>query len=157
MLATLSKSVVAGSEWVFEEKYDGIRAIAEKRGARVTIWSRTGQDLSGGFVAVLDAVRALPEQDLTLDGELVVFDSAGVSRFQLLQRRGVDPRTRPVYVVFDLLRIDGRDLRSRPLAERRRRLLEVVPKRSGPLMPSRQLRGRARVRSRSHARKVGRA
>ena len=141
MLATLSKSVVSGPEWVFEEKYDGIRAVAERRGAKVTLLSRTGHDLTGGFAAVVAAIRALPHADLVLDGELVVFDRAGVSRFQLLQRRGVDPRTRPVYVVFDLLRVDGRDLRAQPLGERRRRLLEVLPKRAGPLMPSRQLRG----------------
>jgi bifunctional non-homologous end joining protein LigD len=141
MLATLSKSVVDGPDWVFEEKYDGIRAIAERKGRRVTLSSRTGQDLTEGFSEVADAVRALPEDDLVLDGELVVFDRAGVSRFQLLQRRGVDPRTRPVYVVFDALRAGGKDLRSRTLQERRRRLLELIPKRSGVLMPSRQLRG----------------
>jgi len=140
MLATLSKSVVTGPEWVFEEKYDGIRAIAERRGDRVRLWSRTGQDLTGGFPEIVDAIRALREDDLVLDGELVVFDAAGVSRFQLLQRRGVDPRTRPVYVLFDVLRVAGKDLRSRPLDERRRRLLTLVPKRAGPLMPSRQLR-----------------
>ncbi|TMB61919.1 MAG: DNA ligase [Chloroflexi bacterium] len=141
MLATLSKSVVDGPEWVFEEKYDGIRAIAERKGDRVTLSSRTGQDLTEGFAEVVDAIRALTEKDLVLDGELVVFDAAGVSRFQLLQRRGVDPRTRPVYVVFDVLRAGGKDLRARPLAERRARLREIVPKRSGVLMPSRQLRG----------------
>ena len=141
MLATLSKSVVDGPEWLFEEKYDGIRAIAERKGDRVTLSSRTGQDLTEGFAEVVDAIRALPERDLVLDGELVVFDAAGVSRFQLLQRRGVDPRTRPVYVVFDVVRAGGKDLRARPLVERRARLLEIVPKRSGALMPSRQLRG----------------
>jgi len=141
MLATLSKSVVDGPEWVFEEKYDGIRAIAERKGDRVTLSSRTGQDLTEGFAEVVDAIRALTEKDLVLDGELVVFDAAGVSRFQLLQRRGVDPRTRPVYVVFDVLRAGGKDLRARPLAERRARLREIVPKRSDVLMPSRQLRG----------------
>jgi len=141
MLATLSKSVVDGPEWVFEEKYDGICAIAERKGDRVTLSSRTGQDLTEGFAEVVDAIRALTEKDLVLDGELVVFDAAGVSRFQLLQRRGVDPRTRPVYVVFDVLRAGGKDLRARPLAERRARLREIVPKRSGVLMPSRQLRG----------------
>src|SRR5439155_19425321 len=116
-------------------------AIAERKGDRVTLSSRTGQDLTEGFVEVVDAIRALPERDLVLDGELVVFDAAGVSRFQLLQRRGVDPRTRPVYVVFDVVRAGGKDLRARPLVERRARLLEIVPKRSGVLMPSRQLRG----------------
>src|SRR6266850_2296847 len=140
MLATLSKSVVSGPLWVFEEKYDGIRAVAEKKGARVRLWSRTGQDLTGGFAEIVDAVRALPDDDLVLDGELVVFDRAGVSRFQLLQRRGVDPRTRPVYVVFDVLRSKGRDLTRSSLVARRARLLALVSRRAGPLMPSRQLR-----------------
>lgn len=143
MLATLSKETVVGPGWVLEEKYDGIRAVAERRGARVTLSSRTGQDLTAGFAEVTDAIGALRDDDLTLDGELVVFDRDGVSRFQLLQRRGVDPRTRPVYVVFDVLRSRGRDLTKRPLEERRTRLLELIPKRAGPLMPSRVLRGDA--------------
>jgi len=138
MLATLSKEMVNGPEWVFEEKYDGIRALAYRDGARVKLLSRTLQDLTEGFTAVGDAVRALPDRDLVLDGELVVFDRARVSRFQLLQRRGVDPRTRIHYAVFDCLRSNGRDLLRRPLAERRDRLMALVPK-AGPLMPSRRL------------------
>ena len=141
MLATLSKETVVGPEWVYEEKYDGIRAIAERRGSRVTLWSRTGHDLTDGFTDVVDALGALPDDDLVLDGELVVFDRGGVSRFQLLQRRGVDPRLRVVYVVFDVLRSRGRDLMTRPLEERRARLLELVPQKATPLMPSRVLRG----------------
>ena len=140
MLATLSKTVVSGPEWVFEEKYDGIRAVAEKNGSHVHLWSRTGQDLTAGFDEVTGAVRALPDDDLILDGELVVFDRAGVSRFQLLQRRGKGPRTRLVYVVFDVLRSRGRDLMRLSLDLRRARLLELIPRRAGPLMPSRQLR-----------------
>ena len=141
MLATLSKDVVSGPEWLFEEKYDGIRAIAERTRSGVRLVSRTGQDLTAGFADVAAAVARLDDDDLVLDGELVVFDRAGVSRFQLLQRRGVDPRTRPTYVVFDVLRSRGRDLVRRPLEERRARLLELVPRKSGPLMPSRVLRG----------------
>jgi bifunctional non-homologous end joining protein LigD len=141
MLATLSKKVVDGPEWIFEEKYDGIRAVAEKKKDRVRLWSRTGQDLTEGFAQVVDAIRRLPDEDLVLDGELVVFDPAGVSRFQLLQRRGVDPRVRPAYVVFDVLRSRGRDLTSAPLEERRARLLALIPRRSGVLMPSRRLPG----------------
>jgi bifunctional non-homologous end joining protein LigD len=140
MLATLSKEVVAGPEWVFEEKYDGIRAVAERKADRVRLWSRTGQDLTAGLADVVDALRALPDRDLVLDGELVVFDAAGVSRFQLLQRRGVDPRLRVTYVVFDVLRSQGRDLLRRPLEARRARLLALLPTKKGPLMPSRQLR-----------------
>ena len=141
MLATLSKETVDGPEWIFEEKYDGIRAVAEKQKDRVRLWSRTGQDLTGGFPEIVDGIRSLPDADLTLDGEIVVFDDAGVSRFQLLQRRGVDPRVRPVFVVFDVLRTNGRDVTRRPLEERRSRVVDLVPKRVGVLMPSRQLRG----------------
>src|SRR5512143_2469787 len=135
MLAALSKEVVTGDDWIFEEKYDGIRAIAERHGDRVRLFSRTGQDLTAGFGAVADAIRALPDDELTLDGELCVFDRGGVSRFQLLQRRGVDPRTHTVYVVFDCLRSRGTNLARRPLEERRARVLTLVPRRAGVLMP----------------------
>ena len=141
MLATLSKEPVVGADWILEEKYDGIRAVAEKKKDRVKLWSRTGQDLTHGFAEVVDAIRRLPDLDLVLDGELVVFDAKAVSRFQLLQRRGIDPRVRPVYVVFDVLRSGGRDQMSAPLEGRRARLIALIPKRSGVLMPSRQLRG----------------
>lgn len=139
MLATLSKELVTGPEWVYEEKYDGIRAVAYREGQRVRLLSRTGQDLTEGFASVVEALRKVPDSDFVLDGELVVFDPGGVSRFQLLQRRGVDPRTRTVYAVFDCLRSQGRDLLRRPLEERRERLAELIPSRSGPLMISRRL------------------
>jgi len=139
MLATLSKEIVTGPEWVYEEKYDGIRAVAYRDGDRVRLLSRTGQDLTAGFPAIVDALRTLPDPDFVLDGELVVFDEKGVSRFQLLQRRAIDRRTRTMYAVFDCLRSQGKDLLRRPLEERRERLLELIPKRAGPLMPSRRL------------------
>jgi bifunctional non-homologous end joining protein LigD len=139
MLASLSKEMVSGPEWVYEEKYDGIRAVAYRDGDRLRLLSRTGQDLTAGFPSIVAALRELPDPDFVLDGELVVFDAKGVSRFQLLQRRGIDPRTRAFYVVFDRLRSEGRDLLRRPLEERRKRLLELIPKRAGPLMPSRRL------------------
>lgn len=139
MLASLSKEMVSGPEWVYEEKYDGIRAVAYRDGDRVRLLSRTGQDLTAGFPAIVGALRTLPDPDFVLDGELVVFDTSGVSRFQLLQRRGIDLRTRTLYAVFDCLRSEGRDLLRRPLEERRARLLELIPRRVGPLMPSRRL------------------
>lgn len=139
MLATLSKAPVTGSDWVYEEKYDGIRAVAYRDDDRARLLSRTGQDLTAGFPAILEALLALPDPDFVLDGELVVFDPGGVSRFQLFQRRGIDTRTRTVYVVFDCLRSLGRDVLRRPLEERRTRVLELLPRRSGPLMPSRRL------------------
>jgi bifunctional non-homologous end joining protein LigD len=138
MLASLSKEMVSGPEWVYEEKYDGIRALAYRDGDRVRVLSRTGQDLTAGVPNIVEALRGLSDDDFVLDGELVVFDKTGVSRFQLLQRRR-DPRLRVMYVVFDCLRSQGRDLPRRPLEERRKRVLELIPARSGPLMPSRRL------------------
>jgi len=138
MLASLSKDLVIGPAWVYEEKYDGIRAVSYRDGESVRILSRTGQDLTGGFPSLVGSLRDLPDRDVVLDGELVVFDETGVSRFQLLQRRA-DPRTRTFYVVFDCLRSQGRDMLPRPLDERRQRLLDLVPRRSGGVMPSRRL------------------
>ena len=139
MLASLSKDLVTGPEWVYEEKYDGFRAVAYRSGDRVRLLSRTGQDLTAGSPPIVEALRALPDDDFVLDGELVVFDKEGVSRFQLFQRRGVNAQLRVAYVVFDCLRSQGRDLVRQPLEERRKRVLELIPSRSGPLMPSRRL------------------
>jgi bifunctional non-homologous end joining protein LigD len=138
MLATLSPTVVEGPEWVFEEKYDGIRAVAGRESGRVKIWSRTLQDLTSGFPHIVDAVSALPDGDLMLDGELVALDPKGVSRFQLFQRRGLGgPATR--YAVFDLLQHDGRTLMPRALNERRAALEHAIGGRSDPIFISRRM------------------
>ena len=139
MLATLSPSIVEGPEWVFEEKYDGIRAVASRERGDVKIWSRTLQDLTGGFPHVVEAVRALSAGDLTVDGELVALDDEGVSRFQLLQRRGIAGASPTRYAVFDLLEQDGRSLLSRPLSERRAALEALLRQRTAPLFVSRRL------------------
>jgi bifunctional non-homologous end joining protein LigD len=139
MLATLSPTVVEGPEWVFEEKYDGIRAIAARERGRVRLWSRTRQDLTTGFPGVVDAVGALSDGDLMLDGELVALDAKGISRFQLLQRRGLAGAEAPTYAVFDLLFSEGRSLMSRPLGERRGALERLMPARGASLFLSRRL------------------
>ena len=124
MLATLASAVPKGPQWTFEEKYDGIRALAYRQKGRVRLWSRNELDLTAGFPDVAEAVAKLPGDDLVLDGELVIFDAKGVSRFQLLQRRGSGGRA--AYAAFDLLERDGRSLLRRPLAERRAQLEEVL-------------------------------
>ncbi|MDP9320849.1 MAG: non-homologous end-joining DNA ligase [Chloroflexota bacterium] len=124
MLATLTSEVPSGAQWTYEEKYDGIRALAYRRKGKVRLWSRNLLDLTAGFPDVAAAIRALPGRDLVLDGELVVFDTKGVSRFQLLQRRGAGGRME--YAVFDLLERDGTPLMKRPLKQRRVHLEGVV-------------------------------
>ena len=139
MLATLSPTLVDGPEWVFEEKYDGIRALAAREKGRVTIWSRTLQDLTGGFPHVVTGVGALDGGDITLDGELVALDATGVSRFQLLQRRGAAGASPTRYAVFDLLELEGKMLMRRPLGERRSALERLIGRRTDPFFVSRRL------------------
>ena len=139
MLATLSPSIVEGPEWVFEEKYDGIRGVAGRERGKVKIWSRMLQDLTGGFPHVVAAVEALGDGDLMVDGELVALDTNGVPRFQLLQRRGTAGASPTRYAIFDVLEKGGRSLMSRPLSERRAALERLVGHRTAPLFVSRRL------------------
>jgi len=124
MLATLSTEIPTGPSRVLEEKYDGIRALAYRTKKKVRLWSRNQLELTAGFPEVADSVAALPGGDLVLDGELVVFDNKGVSRFQLLQRRGSGARA--AYAVFDLLERDGKSMLKRPLNERRAALEDLI-------------------------------
>ena len=120
MLATLVGAPFHLPGWVYEEKYDGFRFLAYKEGRQVSLLTRNMKDRTDEFPEIAGAVAALPAPTLVLDGEIVVFDRRGISRFQLLQRRGDDDAaTAPVFVVFDCLYARGRDLRGRPLSERR--------------------------------------
>ena len=123
MLATLVAEPFDKPGWVYEEKYDGDRILAYKEGARVVLLSRNGKDRTGRFPKIAAAIAALRPTTLLLDGEVVVFDRKRVSRFQLLQQE----RGEPVYVLFDCLFANGRDLRREPLAARRTALEETVP------------------------------
>ena len=87
MLATLVDAPFHRPGWVWEEKYDGIRLIALKDGRRLRLLTRNDKDRTADFPEVAAALAALPAPTLVLDGEVVVFDAAGVSRFQLLQQR----------------------------------------------------------------------
>ncbi|HMH50340.1 MAG TPA: non-homologous end-joining DNA ligase [Candidatus Acidoferrum sp.] len=138
MLATLVDAPVDRPGWIAEEKYDGIRLIAYKEGRAVSLITRNDIDRSADFPGVVSAIAKLPAPTLVLDGEVVIFDQAHVSRFTLLQRR--DGSDEPVYVAFDCLYARGEDLRRRPLAERRRHLeREVRP--GGALAVARRLPG----------------
>jgi bifunctional non-homologous end joining protein LigD len=127
MLATLVDAPVDRPGWIAEEKYDGIRLIAYKQGRAVRLVTRNDIDRSAEFPGVTAAIGRLPAPALVLDGEVVIFDAAHVSRFTLLQRR--DGTGEPVYVAFDCLYARGHDLRRRPLVERRRHLEREVPSR----------------------------
>jgi bifunctional non-homologous end joining protein LigD len=115
MLATLVAKPVDRAGWAYEEKYDGDRILAYKERSRVRLLTRNGKDRTDKLPRIAAAIRALPADTLLLDGEAVVTDRKGVSRFQLLQRG----KGEPVYAVFDCLFHEGKDLRREPLSVRR--------------------------------------
>jgi bifunctional non-homologous end joining protein LigD len=134
MLATLVDSPFNKPDWVFEEKYDGVRMLAYKEGEKVSLISRNGIDRSARYPKIAEAIGKLKSETLALDGEIVVFDDKRVSRFQFLQHSD----GRPVFVVFDCLHVDGKDIRTAPLSERRKALAGAV-KPSARLMLSARL------------------
>lgn len=124
MLATLVDKPIDRPGWVVEEKYDGIRLVAYKEGRNVSLITRNDIDRAEDFPGVAATLAKLPAPALALDGEVVIFDDAHVSRFGLLQRR--DGARAPVYVAFDCAYARGEDLRRRPLKERRAHLEREV-------------------------------
>jgi len=109
--------------WIYEEKVDGWRLVATKAGGTVRLVSRNGRDLTGRFPELVKALSGLKPRAFILDGEVAVYDRAFISRFEWLRRRPTDePATLPVYMAFDLLELDGRDLRRESLKVRRRLL-----------------------------------
>ena len=127
MLATRGSHVPAGPEWSHEIKWDGMRILADVRradGRGVRLTSRNENDVSVSYPELLD----LPGRDVLLDGEVVVFAGGLPSFGALAERMHVRSaaralalaETRPVtYLVFDVLRLDGRDLTREPLSTRR--------------------------------------
>jgi bifunctional non-homologous end joining protein LigD len=139
MLATLAQvDATEGADWLFEVKYDGFRAIAGLQGDRVALQSRGGKDLSLRFPSIVRALETLGEHEAVVDGEIVALDAQGRSRFQLLGQ-GVEER----FVIFDLLWLDGEDLRALPLEERRARLERLLARAKPPLALAERVEGSA--------------
>jgi bifunctional non-homologous end joining protein LigD len=126
MLATLTDAPFEDPDWVFETKWDGFRMIASIEGGKVTLYSRNGKIVSDRYLPVARALEKL-KHDAVLDGELVALDAQGISRFQLLQN-ALRSEARLLYCIFDMMFLDGEDLRARPLLERKKRLRGLLPK-----------------------------
>jgi bifunctional non-homologous end joining protein LigD len=122
MLATLVDKPFSKPNWIFEEKYDGVRMLAYKEGSKVSLISRNAIDRSARYPEIAATLGKLSIDTLLLDGEIVVFDGRRVSHFQLLQQGKGQPR----YAVFDCVYSDGKDLRQKPLSVRRKVLEQVV-------------------------------
>jgi bifunctional non-homologous end joining protein LigD len=128
-LATLVDEAPQGTDWAHETKWDGVRLLAILDDGEVRLVTRNEKDWAARVPQVAQALAKLPAKQAVLDGEVVVLDSKGISRFQLLQRTFLQPTQPPIYVAFDLLFLDGEDLRPLPLRERKERLRKLLPDR----------------------------
>jgi bifunctional non-homologous end joining protein LigD len=125
-LAQLVDEAPEGDDWLHEQKFDGYRILAEKSGKTVALYSRRFNDWTAQFPTVADGVAALSAKRAVIDGEVCVVMPDGRTSFQALQGSFGRRDANIVYYVFDLLELDGEDLTSLPLEERKARLKKLV-------------------------------
>ena len=134
MLATLTDRPFSDPNWLFEIKWDGVRALARIENDALTLRSRTGVDMDKRYPELASLPDALAARQAILDGEIVALDTRGHSDFELLQERmhvrapseSLLSRVPVVYFVFDLLYCDGYDLRETPLLDRKQLLYRLL-------------------------------
>jgi bifunctional non-homologous end joining protein LigD len=134
MLATLADRPFSDPNWLFEIKWDGVRALARIENGALTLRSRTGVDIAKRYPELASLPDALAARQTILDGEIVALDAQGHSSFERLQERmhvrapseSLVTQIRVVYFAFDLLYCDGYDLREAPLLERKQLLQRLL-------------------------------
>jgi bifunctional non-homologous end joining protein LigD len=116
----------SGGLWLHEIKHDGFRIIARKDGERVRLYSRPGNDLTARFPLIVEAVSRLRARSLIIDGEAVACDDNGVPNFDRLRYCHHDDSV--LLCAFDLVELDGDDLRREPLVTRKATLASLLSK-----------------------------
>jgi bifunctional non-homologous end joining protein LigD len=131
-LATLVAEVPQGDVWLHEIKWDGYRLIAFRHNGKTRLATRRGHDWTHRFPGIATALDALGVESAILDGEAVIEDETGISNFSALQNALSDEHggqaDKAIFFGFDLLYLDGLDLRALPLEARKARLAEILPK-----------------------------
>jgi bifunctional non-homologous end joining protein LigD len=125
MMATLVDAPFNREGWLFETKWDGYRAIADVQEGRVELYSRNHLSFNKDYPAVVTALEKLTH-DAVLDGEIVILKKDGTSDFQSLQNFKNNSSGNLVYVAFDMLELDGQDLKELPLVQRKELLKEII-------------------------------
>jgi bifunctional non-homologous end joining protein LigD len=127
-LPTGSRTAPTGPQWAYEIKHDGFRFICHRDGERVRVFSRTGRECGAQVPAIAAALRTLPVGSVILDGEGVICGPDGVSDFDrmrgMFSRKGGSPDV--FLYAFDVLELDGRDLRAQSWDARRALLTQLL-------------------------------
>jgi bifunctional non-homologous end joining protein LigD len=126
-LATLVDAVPTGSNWLHEMKYDGYRALVAVGGGRAKVFTRTGLDWSDKFPSIAAAAGALEVGSALIDGEIVRLDDQGRPNFAALQAAIKGDPSQLVMFAFDLLSLDGKDLKKQGNLERKEALRAILP------------------------------
>jgi len=127
MLAKETDAVFDDKEWLFEIKWDGYRAISEITDGHVEIYSRNGNSFNNQYPIVYNELKKL-KHDMVLDGEVVIINEEGKSDFQKLQHYEDNTQYPICYYVFDLLFLNGQNIRELPLTQRKELLKKALPK-----------------------------
>jgi bifunctional non-homologous end joining protein LigD len=128
-LPTKAANPPSGPLWLHEIKHDGFRVVARKDGDRVRLYSRPGNDLTWRFPLIVESIARLRSRSCILDGEAVAYDGAGVPSFDRIRYRHYDASV--FLYAFDLIELNGDDLRRDPLEVRKATLASVLAK-AGP-------------------------
>jgi bifunctional non-homologous end joining protein LigD len=119
-----AKQLPAGPGWIHEIKHDGFRIIAYRSGDRVQLMTRAENNFASRFPLIVDAVAALPVRSCVIDGEAIACDENGLSVFELLRYQRRDQVV--TLCAFDLMELDGEDLRWMPIEHRKSKLLRLI-------------------------------
>jgi bifunctional non-homologous end joining protein LigD len=114
----------AGPGWIHEIKHDGFRILAHRRGRSIRLVTRNGYDFADRFPLVTAAIEELPVKSCIIDGEAIVCDDSGLAVFDLI--RGHATNAGAVLCAFDLLEVNGEDIRREPIEDRKRRLAGLL-------------------------------
>ena len=125
-LPTSAKAPPSGPDWIHEIKHDGFRILARRAGSTVLLISRNGHDLTYRFPLVAGAMAQLPVTSYLIDGEAILCDDNGLAVFQLL--RSYRNGHAATLCAFDLIEIEGRDLRRQPIEDRKLTLKRLLRK-----------------------------
>lgn len=136
MLATLTEDYFSSKDWLYEHKFDGVRCLAFKKKGKVHLISRNNKSMNTSYPEIVNALESDKADNFIIDGEIISVGKKGISDFQLLQGRmnvkvlekivGMQKLIRIKYCIFDLIYVDGFDVRSFPLIDRKKVLKKLL-------------------------------